>query len=313
MTERGPASSPLFGAFFEAVQQAGYPLTDDVNGYRQEGFAPFDRNVHRGRRLSAARAYLHPVMNRPNLTVHTLSHVTGLRMRGNRVVGVDYLRGGKFKQDSLKSGGFGVVVSGISKGCGSSRETAPYSELKAGVQLVIAASADEHEEPGGRHVLRLPAARVPQRQPREAAVGRGLEHRPAEVHVSPGGDVFRRLGAAVRLQPVERQGALPRDAHRLRDRQLLLAGHPLADGFLLVDVGLEGPDLGVVPRGRRVLRLRHGGDLLGHLAALGLPLEPGRFGVALGGVGLERCDDGVATVESGKAVSDGQSVLRQHR
>ena len=36
--ERGPASGPLFGAFFDAVQQAGYPLTDDVNGYRQEGF-----------------------------------------------------------------------------------------------------------------------------------------------------------------------------------------------------------------------------------------------------------------------------------
>ena len=59
--ERGPATNPLFGAFFEAVQQAGYPLTDDVNGYRQEGFAPFDRNIHRGRRLSAARAYLQPV------------------------------------------------------------------------------------------------------------------------------------------------------------------------------------------------------------------------------------------------------------
>jgi choline dehydrogenase len=43
------------------VQQAGYELTDDVNGYRQEGFAPFDRNVHRGRRLSAARAYLYPI------------------------------------------------------------------------------------------------------------------------------------------------------------------------------------------------------------------------------------------------------------
>ncbi|MEZ5085613.1 MAG: choline dehydrogenase [Tessaracoccus sp.] len=96
--ERGPASSPLFGAFFEAVQQAGHPLTDDVNGYRQEGFAPFDRNVHRGRRLSAARAYLHPVMGRKNLTVHTLSHVTGLRTHGNRVVGVDYLRGGKLRR-----------------------------------------------------------------------------------------------------------------------------------------------------------------------------------------------------------------------
>jgi len=98
--ERGPATNPLFGAFLEAAQQAGHPLTDDVNGYRQEGFAPFDRNVHRGRRLSAARAYLHPVMNRKNLTVHTLSHVTGLRMRGNRVVGVDYLRGGKFARSA---------------------------------------------------------------------------------------------------------------------------------------------------------------------------------------------------------------------
>ena len=62
--ERGPAQGPLFEAFFAAVQEAGYPLTDDVNGYRQEGFAAFDRNVHDGRRLSAARAYLHPVMKR---------------------------------------------------------------------------------------------------------------------------------------------------------------------------------------------------------------------------------------------------------
>lgn len=94
--ERGPATNPLFGAFLEAVQEAGYPLTDDVNGYRQEGFARFDRNVHRGRRLSAARAYLHPVMKRPNLTVETLAHVMGLRTEGNRVTGVDYVRAGKF-------------------------------------------------------------------------------------------------------------------------------------------------------------------------------------------------------------------------
>ncbi|MEO7131578.1 MAG: choline dehydrogenase [Dermatophilaceae bacterium] len=101
--ERGPAKTPLFGAFFEAVQQAGYPLTDDVNGYRQEGFAAFDRNVHRGRRLSASRAYLHPVMGRKNLTVHTLSHVTGLQLQGNRVTGVDYQRAGRVKR-SVQAG-----------------------------------------------------------------------------------------------------------------------------------------------------------------------------------------------------------------
>jgi choline dehydrogenase len=91
--ERGPASSPLFTAFFEAVQQAGYELTEDVNGYRQEGFAPFDRNVHRGRRLSAARAYLHPVMGRPNLRVECLAFVTRILFEDKRAVGVEYRRG----------------------------------------------------------------------------------------------------------------------------------------------------------------------------------------------------------------------------
>jgi choline dehydrogenase len=96
--ERGPATNPLFGAFFQAAQDAGYPLTDDVNGYRQEGFARFDRNLHRGRRLSAARAYLHPVMGRKNLDVHTLAFVTGVRFQGNRAVGVDYRRGRDSRQ-----------------------------------------------------------------------------------------------------------------------------------------------------------------------------------------------------------------------
>jgi len=91
--ERGPATSPLFGAFFAAVQEAGYPLTDDVNGYRQEGFAPFDRNVHRGKRLSAARAYLHPVMGRENLDVRTRAFVTQIIFEGTRAVGVEYSRG----------------------------------------------------------------------------------------------------------------------------------------------------------------------------------------------------------------------------
>ena len=73
------------------MQQAGYPLTDDVNGYRQEGFAAFDRNVHRGRRLSAARAYLHPV-KRPNLEVRTRAFVTRILFRGKRAIGVEVAR-----------------------------------------------------------------------------------------------------------------------------------------------------------------------------------------------------------------------------
>ncbi|WP_036554747.1 choline dehydrogenase [Nocardioides insulae] len=95
--EQGPAVNPLFRAFFEAAEQAGFPRTDDVNGYRQEGFAPFDRNVNNGRRWSAARAYLHPVKYRKNLRVETFAFVTRIRFdrRGEtpRAVGLDYVRG----------------------------------------------------------------------------------------------------------------------------------------------------------------------------------------------------------------------------
>ena len=107
VVERGPATSPLFRAFFEAAQEAGYPLTDDVNGYRQEGFAPFDRNIHRGRRLSAARAYLHPILrSRSNLSVWTRRFVTQLLFDGTRAVGVEVARsfGGRAGVDRYTAG-----------------------------------------------------------------------------------------------------------------------------------------------------------------------------------------------------------------
>lgn len=87
---RGPATSPLFQAFFKSVQEAGYNLTNDVNGYRQEGFAPFDRNIFEGKRLSAARAYLHPVMNRKNLDVRTRAFTTQVIIENGKAVGVEY-------------------------------------------------------------------------------------------------------------------------------------------------------------------------------------------------------------------------------
>ena len=93
---RARPTNPLFGAFFEAAQQAGYPLTDDVNGYRQEGFARFDRNVHRGRRLVRGPRLPAPGDGPARTsTVETLALVTGVRFDGNRAVGVDYLRGGR--------------------------------------------------------------------------------------------------------------------------------------------------------------------------------------------------------------------------
>ena len=96
--ERGPAQGRLFTAFFEAAEQAGFSRTDDVNGFRQEGFAAFDRNIHRGRRLSAARAYLHPILGRRNLRVTCRAHAHRILFKGSRAVGVEYRHRGKLRQ-----------------------------------------------------------------------------------------------------------------------------------------------------------------------------------------------------------------------
>jgi choline dehydrogenase len=88
--EAGPCENPLFEAFFEASEQAGHRRLTGLNGPSQEGVAPFDRNIRQGRRLSASRAYLHPVLSRPNLEVRTLARATGLVFEGRRAVGVRY-------------------------------------------------------------------------------------------------------------------------------------------------------------------------------------------------------------------------------
>ncbi|RXJ01346.1 choline dehydrogenase [Anaerobacillus alkaliphilus] len=96
--ERGPATNPLFQAFFDAAVEAGYSRTPDVNGYRQEGFGPFDKHVYKGQRFSPSRAYLHPAMGRENLTVETRAFVTSIDFNGTRAEGVTYRRNGKTHQ-----------------------------------------------------------------------------------------------------------------------------------------------------------------------------------------------------------------------
>ncbi|MDQ3784476.1 MAG: choline dehydrogenase [Actinomycetota bacterium] len=165
--ERGPATNPLFGAFFEAVQQAGYPITDDVNGYRQEGFAPFDRNIHRGRRLSAARAYLHPVMGRANLEVKTRALVTRIQFEGTRAVGAYYTRGGK-SPERVNAGE--VIVCG---GAINSPQTLQVSGVgiadeleKLGVDVVhhlpgVGDNLQDHLEVYVQHACRQPVTLAP--------------------------------------------------------------------------------------------------------------------------------------------------------
>lgn len=86
---------PLTRAWFEAGKQAGYPATDDFNGAEQEGFGPVDSTIADNKRASVARCYLHPVMNRPNLTVITKALASRILVEGGRAVGVEYIKGGQ--------------------------------------------------------------------------------------------------------------------------------------------------------------------------------------------------------------------------
>ena len=91
---RGPRTNPLFHAFVEAGRQAGYEVTDDYNGEKQEGFGPFEATIWKGRRWSAANAYLRPALKRENCTL-----VRGLArkvvIKDGRATGVEVERGGR--------------------------------------------------------------------------------------------------------------------------------------------------------------------------------------------------------------------------
>ncbi|WIY23983.1 choline dehydrogenase [Parasedimentitalea psychrophila] len=93
---RGPRNNPLHSAFVEAGRQAGYPVTDDYNGHQQEGFGPMEQTVYKGRRWSAANAYLRPALQRPNCTL-TRAFVRRVVIEQGRAVGVEIERGGKIE------------------------------------------------------------------------------------------------------------------------------------------------------------------------------------------------------------------------
>ncbi|TRZ55298.1 MAG: choline dehydrogenase [Streptomycetaceae bacterium] len=164
--ERGPVKGPLFAAFFKATEQAGYPRTDDVNGYRQEGFAAFDRNVYRGRRLSAARAYLYPVLKRSNLTVKTRAHVTKIIFEGKTATGVEVMIAGKKKIFTSRE----VVLCGGAintpqilqlSGVGNEKDLTPL-----GIKMVhnlpgVGANLQDHLEVYVQYKCKLPVTQQP--------------------------------------------------------------------------------------------------------------------------------------------------------
>lgn len=90
----GACEIPLFKAFIEAGKQAGYPYTDDMNGYQQEGLGPMDMTTYKGERWSVAKAYLRPALSRPNLELWLKTLVTRIRIEKNEAIGVECVRDG---------------------------------------------------------------------------------------------------------------------------------------------------------------------------------------------------------------------------
>ncbi|KAK1161393.1 choline dehydrogenase, mitochondrial-like [Acipenser oxyrinchus oxyrinchus] len=95
---RGKTDHPLHHAFIEAGQQAGYPFTDDMNGFQQEGFGWMDMTVHKGQRWSSASAYLRPALTRPNLKAAVKTLTTRILFEGTKAVGVEYMQKGEKKK-----------------------------------------------------------------------------------------------------------------------------------------------------------------------------------------------------------------------
>jgi choline dehydrogenase len=94
----GHTRQPLFQAWLEAGRQAGYKPTADLNGYQQEGLGPMDMTTWKGRRWSAAKAYLRPAMRRSNLTVEIRALSHRVLLEGGRAVGVEYSQDGQLRQ-----------------------------------------------------------------------------------------------------------------------------------------------------------------------------------------------------------------------
>ncbi|WP_374331263.1 choline dehydrogenase [Aestuariivirga sp.] len=95
---RGPRDNPLYHAFVDAGQQAGYPVTDDYNGHQQEGFGPMEMTVHKGIRWSAANAYLRPAMKRGKVKLITRAMAHRVILEGKKAVGVAYDVGGQMQE-----------------------------------------------------------------------------------------------------------------------------------------------------------------------------------------------------------------------
>lgn len=171
-------ASPLANAFVEAGIEAGYPRTRDFNGAQQEGFGAVERSTWRGRRWSAAHAYLNPVRDRPNLTVITGAHALGVELEGRRATGLRYSKDGHehlakaIREVILSSGSIGsphiLQLSGI-----GSREHLAAAGIKVRHILSgVGENLNDHPDLVIQHVCKQPVSLYPvTRAPRSWLAG----------------------------------------------------------------------------------------------------------------------------------------------
>jgi choline dehydrogenase len=141
----------LWEPLLEAANAAGIPYCDDPNGAEQDGISRMESTVWQGRRVSSARAYLHPARDRPNLTIETGALVRRVVVRGGRAIGVEYAKG---RQVLTVIANEEVV---LAAGAYGSPQTLLLSGIGAADDLRAAGVAPVHNLPGvGRNLADHP-------------------------------------------------------------------------------------------------------------------------------------------------------------
>jgi choline dehydrogenase-like flavoprotein len=210
--QRPAESNPLARAFVDAAAEAGHARNDDFNGEQQDGFGIFDLNQRNGVRWSSSRAFLHPVLQRPNLTVFTGALVQRIQLRGSRAIGVSLLHGGQSAE--LDAATEVVVCAGT--------VNSPQLLMLSGIGQAAAVSRHgidlQHELPGvGENLQDHPTVSIAMENP--SAESYALTWRTAHRTV---------------LSPLR---------YALGRRGMLATNAAEAGGFLRTQPGLDRPDV----------------------------------------------------------------------